>query len=551
MSTSDASGDGIIGTVVRPGEGPNEFVFVTPDSRSVKTGEFVTYDVSVDGTEEAVIARVSNREQARGLPETFMSDPSVAPESIAATLGVPTDDIDLYRITATVIGFYDTEMSTFSNPRQLPQPGTPLRPAPADQLETVLPNLGTESDRVDVEELEGLANIGWLLNRPAETVNVRIPIDEFASTHLAILASTGSGKSYAASVLIEEMMQPDSRAALLVFDPHGEYDTLAEMQSGEQFRGEDGYEPDVDYFDPDRLRVRISELELGDVMAVLDDPSDRMQERLAGGWRSMQQRESRTWGVDALVDEMYEIYGDDDVSVGALEWRLRRSIQRNELFQPDVNVPLEDLVQPGRCTVLQMDTLDRRNQQMIATVLLRRIYRSRLAAERGRDAVVDFPLFALFEEGHRFAPSSGEAPSLGIMRTITSEGRKFGFGLGIVSQRPSKIDPDTLSQCGTQLSMQIQNPNDQEAIKNSVEAVGEDVLQELPGLTPGQAVVSGDAMNTPVLIRVRERHTTHGAESLTATEDWREAYAARERDATASEAADLGGGDSTGVQDLD
>jgi DNA helicase HerA-like ATPase len=551
MSTSDASGDGIIGTVVRPGEGPNQFVFVTPDSRSVKTGEFVTYDVSVDGTEEAVIARVSNREQARGLPETFMSDPSVAPESIAATLGVPTDDIDLYRITATVIGFYDTEMSTFSNPRQLPQPGTPLRPAHADQLETVLPNLGTESDQVDIQELEGLANIGWLLNRPAETVNVRIPIDEFASTHLAILASTGSGKSYAASVLIEEMMQPDSRAALLVFDPHGEYDTLAEMQSGEQFRGEDGYEPDVDYFDPDRLRVRISELELGDVMAVLDDPSDRMQERLAGGWRSMQQRESRTWGVDALVDEMYEIYGDDDVSVGALEWRLRRSIQRNELFQPDVNVPLEDLVQPGRCTVLQMDTLDRRNQQMIATVLLRRLYRSRLAAERGRDTVVDFPLFALFEEGHRFAPSTGEAPSLGIMRTITSEGRKFGFGLGIVSQRPSKIDPDTLSQCGTQLSMQIQNPNDQEAIKNSVEAVGEDVLQELPGLTPGQAVVSGDAMNTPVLIRVRERHTTHGAESLTATEDWREAYAARERDATASEAADLGGGDSTGVQDLD
>jgi hypothetical protein len=58
-------------------------------------------------------------------------------------------------------------------------------------------------------------------------------------------------------------------------------------------------------------------------------------------------------------------------------------------------------------------------------------------------------------------------------------------------------------------------------------------------------------MNTPVLIRVRERHTTHGAESLTATEDWRAAYAARERGAIASEAADFGGGDSTGVQELD
>jgi len=56
--------------------------------------------------------------------------------------------------------------------------------------------------------------------------------------------------------------------------------------------------------------------------------------------------------------------------------------------------------------------------------------------------------------------------------------------------------------------MQIQNPNDQQAIRTSVESAGEDVLDELPGLTPGQAVVAGDAMNTPVLVNVRERHRT-------------------------------------------
>lgn len=93
------------------------------------------------------------------------------------------------------------------------------------------------------------------------------------------------------------------------------------------------------------------------------------------------------------------------------------------------------------------------------------------------------------------------------MRTITSEVCKFEFGLGIISQRPSKIDQDILSQCGTQISMQIHNPNGQDAIKKSVEAAGEDILRELPGLTPGQAVVSGDAMNTLALIQVRRRHT--------------------------------------------
>ncbi|MEF8825697.1 MAG: hypothetical protein V5A27_05055 [Halapricum sp.] len=76
-----------------------------------------------------------------------------------------------------------------------------------------------------------------------------------------------------------------------------------------------------------------------------------------------------------------------------------------------------------------MDTLDRRGQQLITTVLLRRLYQKRLDHMRGRESSIDFPLFALFKEGHGFAPASGDASSLGIMRTITSEGRKFGFGL--------------------------------------------------------------------------------------------------------------------------
>lgn len=541
----------VVGTVAGPGDDPNEFVFVTPADKSIKTGEFITYTVSVEDEPRSVFARVTNRELIRGLPEGFLADPAVGPATVAATLGVPTDDTELYRLTATVVGYYDTNMTTFANPRQLPDPGTPLSIAPHQQLETVLPNLGSETDSIDVTTVGGVAHIGWLLNRPAQATNLHIPIEEFASTHLAILASTGSGKSYTASVLIEEMMRPTSRASLLVFDPHGEYDTLAEMQGKEAFQDADGYEPDVVYYDPERLRVRISELEIGDVMAVLDNPSNRMQDRLSTAWRSMQNRDSRTWGIDALIRKMEDEFGADDASVGALEWRLRRSIERNDLFHPEENVPLDEIVNPGQCTVLQMDTLDRRDQQLITTVLLRRMYRERLADVRNRESDIEHPIFAMFEEGHRFAPATGEAPSLGIMRTITSEGRKFGFGLGIISQRPSKIDQDVLSQCGTQISMQIQNPTDQDAVKTSVEAAGEDVLRELPGLTPGQAVVSGDAMNTPALIQVRQRRTPHGAGSRPVIEEWREAYEERQRDPTRSESADFGEGDSTGVQSLD
>jgi len=59
-------------------------------------------------------------------------------------------------------------------------------------------------------------------------------------------------------------------------------------------------------------------------------------------------------------------------------------------------------------------------------------------------------------------------------------------------------------------------------VKKGVEDVGEDLLSELPGLTPGQAIIAGDSVNTPFLTRIRERHTKHDAESLEATKLWQQ-----------------------------
>lgn len=168
--------------------------------------------------------------------------------------------------------------------------------------------------------------------------------------------------------------------------------------------------------------------------------------------------------------------------------------------------------------------MDLRDQQMLVSILFRKINQERVAHEKGRDSEIEFPVFALLEEGHRFAPADGSARSLPILSTILSEGRKFGVGIGIISQRPSKIDDDVLSQCKTQVIMQIQNPLDQDAVKKGVEAVGEDLLDELSGLTPGQAIIAGDSVNTPFLARIRERYTEHEAESLEATDLWQEAW---------------------------
>lgn len=519
----DAAGKTVVGTVEKPGERADEFVFIAPNEIEIRTGEFVVYETTVEGEARDVLARVTNAEQERGLPGEFLADPSVEPAEIAGALGVPNGDVEIDRVTARVVGYFDADMETFANPRSLPDPGSRISLANDDFLEAVLPSADwvTEDDgTTHWNEDGGYAHVGWLLNRDTKAANLFLPIDSFAATHLAVLASTGSGKSYTASVIIEEMLRPASRAAMLVFDPHGEYSSLRDMRKDDHATvfQEGEYSPEVNIVQPDEISVAIPDLNYGDLIAVLDSPSDKMKELLDRAWRELQ-NETNHIGVRDIIDKCETLEKGDHGTADALAWRLNRALGR-DLFVPAARDDLTDLVAPGQVTVLQLNRLSEDDQQMLAAALLRKLYEARKAAMRKEDDSLDFPLFTLLEEGHRFAPD-GSARSLPILRTILSEGRKFGFGVGIISQRPSKLDADVLSQCGTQIIMQIQNPNDQQAIRQSVESAGEDVLDELPGLTPGQAVISGDAMNTPVLTRIRERHTRHGAESLAATEEWR------------------------------
>jgi DNA helicase HerA-like ATPase len=124
------------------------------------------------------------------------------------------------------------------------------------------------------------------------------------------------------------------------------------------------------------------------------------------------------------------------------------------------------------------------------------------------------------EEAHRFAPAGASVVSTNILKQILSEGRKFGVGIGLITQRPGKLDQDVLSQCMTQIIMRIVNPIDQQTVAQSVEGAGRAMLAELPALTKGQAVISGVGINTPVMCRIRKRLTEHGGETFDAPTEW-------------------------------
>jgi DNA helicase HerA-like ATPase len=110
--------------------------------------------------------------------------------------------------------------------------------------------------------------------------------------------------------------------------------------------------------------------------------------------------------------------------------------------------------------------------------------------------------------------------STNILKQTLSEGRKFGVGVGLISQRPGKLDQDVLSQCMTHFIMRIVNPVDQASIAGAVESVGRDLLDELPALSKGQVVIAGSSLNTPAICQTRTRDTRHGGTSIDAAEEW-------------------------------
>ena len=114
---------------------------------------------------------------------------------------------------------------------------------------------------------------------------------------------------------------------------------------------------------------------------------------------------------------------------------------------------------------------------------------------------------AVIEEAHNFIPSGKEGtrdtPSLPTLRKVITEGRKFGTGLMIISQRPGRLDETTLSQCNTFLVLKLVNPNDQRWVKNVMENLSEKDANWLKAFGPGQGLISGHAVSYPLQVQVK------------------------------------------------
>ena len=237
----------------------------------------------------------------------------------------------------------------------------------------------------------------------------------------------------------------------------------------------------------------------------------------------------RRFSVDELpgyVDALAAGQSGRDVAqfVDTLSLRIRGLLAQGRLasvLRPDETVPITledwltsyvgaDQAKNGPIAVIDLSLVPSEVVHVVVSVLGRMVFE---AVQRyRRDGGQELPTTLVLEEAHTFvhreltgetASAAGKACAR-VFEKIAREGRKFGLGLVLASQRPSEVSPTVLSQCNTFLLHRLVNDRDQELVKRLVPDGLGPLLRELPSLPTRRAILLGWAAPAPILVEVEE-----------------------------------------------
>lgn len=335
-------------------------------------------------------------------------------------------------------------------------------------------------------------NIGKVEFHDLET---KVNLTRLFQKHCAILAQTGAGKSYLMSCLIEEILDREEelgRPVVIIVDPHGEYLGFAE---DEKYIGR------TKVFDETGLRIATYGLSANQICEM--QPFISAVERRELNKVIKKMREQKTsFDLNELITaiEMSEI--KPNTKAPLISWL--SDLNSTGLFS-NVNKPtIEEITKPGQLVILDLSKfIHLRDKQIIVTHIAKKLFTARRLNKIP-------PFILVVEEAHQFAPEGEKrsaAISKSIIQTIAREGRKFNASLVLVSQRPIQLSVTALSQCNSTILLRIVNPYDIKHITESCEAITSDIIRMLPGLKVGEAIITGAAVNYPIIVSIRKRES--------------------------------------------
>jgi DNA helicase HerA-like ATPase len=358
-------------------------------------------------------------------------------------------------------------------------------------------------------------------------VPARLLTDDLLAKHFIVVGSTGSGKSCALTTILQRLLGEHAGARVVILDLHNEYagafdgvvekvtlsnfnlpfwlmnfaELSAALTSKDQHRdaeieilSEAVVTAKRRYAESSAGRIRKpteasaiisvdtpTPFRLSDVTAFIDDRLGKLERT----YLTLPYRRLKTQIESLVADQRYNFM------FGSLTVQDTMTEVLSRLFRiPNDGRPV---------TVVDLSTAPPEILDVIISVI------SRLAFELAVWSNGAVPMLLVCEEAHRYAPAAESdatfAPTRRELSRIAKEGRKYALSLALVTQRPSDLDPNILSQCGTAIAMRLSSERDQQVIRANTYEGMVDLLDFLPLLSDREAIVLGQGVSMPMRIR--------------------------------------------------
>jgi len=409
-----------------------------------------------------------------------------------------------------------------------PVPGAMVYPATTKDLEQIYAS-------------DGRANITIGTVFPTRDIRAGLYIDAMLGKHFALLGSTGTGKSTSAALILHRICQSAPEGHIVMIDPHGEY-SAAFRQTGrildvsnlqmpywlmnfeehcEVLLTSDGNERqvDMDIFAKCLLHAR-SKNRLAETMGkitvdspipyLLSDLSTKIQDEM--GKLDKATSSAPYMRIKGKLDELKADPRYQFMFSGMLVGDTMANFISKVFRMPGEGKPI---------SIIDVSGVPSDITSTVVAVLSRLVFDF---AIWGRDEKTR-PILLVCEEAHRYVPNEKNSDGSSVARIlsrIAKEGRKYGISLGLITQRPSDLAEGVLSQCGTIISMRLNNDRDQAFVKAAMPEGARGFLDSIPALRNRECIICGEGVAIPIRVNFDnlEEHKRPASEDPSFSELW-------------------------------
>ena len=354
---------------------------------------------------------------------------------------------------------------------------------------------------------------------PTKDIRAGIYIDAMLGKHFALLGSTGTGKSTSAALLLHRICEAAPEGHIVMIDPHGEYSAafrhtgvildVSNLQMPywimnfeehcEVLLTSNGNERQVDAdilarcLLKARQKSRLAE-SMGKITVdspipyLLSDLSNEIQDGM--GKLDKSTNSAPYMRIKNKLDEIKSDPRYQFMFSGMLVADTMAAFIAKIFRMPSNGKPI---------SIIDVSGVPSDITATVVAVLSRLVFDFAIWGREERTS----PILLVCEEAHRYVPNEKNADgnSVGtILSRIAKEGRKYGISLGLITQRPSDLAEGVLSQCGTIISMRLNNDRDQEFVRAAMPEGARGFLDAIPALRNRECIICGEGVAIPMRV---------------------------------------------------